>query len=522
MIPGKTYTPELVLGIAWRKKWLILIPTVVVAVIGCTFTYLLPDKYRSEASILVVPQRVTENYVRPSVTTKIGDRLRSIDQQVRSRTKLERIVEDFNLYAERRKTDIMQDIIDDMSADIEVAIVEGDVFRVAFTADNPRMAKDVTDRLATFFIDESLKDRTGLAEGTSEFLETQVADAGRKLRDVEQKLADYKKRHDGELPTQADANYSGLQNAQMQRQSLNAMIFQQRNNLELMQRGIADLTARAEEAANAPPAAVSVEPGRPMTKAILLANAKADLQQLRSKGYKDGHPNIDKLTRTIAGLEQEAAEEAAAATPLGSPTQSAPPANPMLARALKALDDAKTDLKSLERQIAANVDAEAAVTKQIAEYQRRIEAAPMRDTELVELTRDYDMLNGMYKNLSGKRFESQISANVERRQIGEQFRILDPARLPEKPSSPNRPRMYMISLVFALIIGLGAAAVAEYLDRGLRSEDDVRLALALPVLATIPVIGLKEPSSKRWKVLGASAAMVVMTGAAGAAWLVLR
>jgi len=259
-----------------------------------------------------------------------------------------------------------------------------------------------------------------------------------------------------------------------------------------------------------------------MTKAIELANARAELQQLRGKGYAAGHPNIDKLVRKIEKLEQEAGEESAAATPLGSPTQSAPPANPMMARAVKALDEAKADLKSLERQIENNIEAEAAVTKQIAEYQRRIEAAPMRDTELVELTRDYDMLSGMYRNLSGKRFESQISANVERRQIGEQFRILDPARLPEKPSSPNRQRMYMISIVLALIIGLGAAAVAVYLDRGLRSEDDVRLALALPVLATIPVIGLKGASSKRWKLMGASAAMVVLTGAAGAAWLVLR
>ena len=129
VIPGKRYTPELVLSIAWRRKWLIVIPTVLVAVLGCAITYFLPDLYRSEAAILVVPPRVSENYVRSNVTTKIEDRLRSINQQVRSRTKLERIIEDLNLYPERRKTDIMQDIVDDMSKAIDVDIVQGDVFK---------------------------------------------------------------------------------------------------------------------------------------------------------------------------------------------------------------------------------------------------------------------------------------------------------------------------------------------------------------------------------------------------------
>ena len=96
MIPGKAYSPELVLGLAWRRKWLILIPTVVIAAVACVITYTLKDEYRSETTVLVVPQQVPENYVRSTVTMKIEDRLRSINQQVRSRTRLERIIEEFH------------------------------------------------------------------------------------------------------------------------------------------------------------------------------------------------------------------------------------------------------------------------------------------------------------------------------------------------------------------------------------------------------------------------------------------
>jgi polysaccharide chain length determinant protein (PEP-CTERM system associated) len=522
VIPGKHYTPELVLGLAWRHKWLILIPAVVVAAIGCAITYLLPDTYRSEARILIVAQRVPESYIRSTVTTRIEDRLRSIDAQVRSRAKLERIIEDFNLYPERRATEIMQDVIDDMNRNIDVDLVQGDVFSVAFTADNPRVAKDVAERLTTFFIEESLKDRTALAENTSEFLETEVGIAQRKLREVEQKIMEYKRRHDGELPTQADANSAALQNAQMQLQSLDNQIAQNRDNQAMLLRRIADLQARVEDAAKTPLTAIPVEPGRPMTKAAALAAKQAEFQKERAGGKAVGHPTIDRLLREIKQLEAEAAEEAAAATPLGTPAVPAPPANPPLERATRELDDTKSDLSRLERRIDADLESQRVVRQQIAEFQRRILAAPMRDTELVDLTRDYDTLNAHYNSLSSKRIDSQVSANVERRQIGEQFRILDPARLPEKPDSPNRDQLYLISFVLALLVGLTAAAGAEYLDRGLRSEDDVRLALALPVLATIPVIGPGKTAGRRWRFLGASAAVVVLSGAVGAAWLVLR
>ena len=517
MIPGKHYTPELVLSIAWRRKWLILIPTVVVAVIACGVTYMLPDRYRSEAAILVVPQQVPQSYVKSTVTTSIESRLRTINQQVRSRSRLERIIEDLSLYTERRKTDIMQDIVDDMSDDIGVEILQGDVFKVSFTADNPRTAKDVTEQLTSFFIDESLKDRTALADNTSSFLEGQVADAGRALREVEQKIAQYKQRFDGELPSQVDANQGGLQGAQMQLMNVNAAIERDRGLQGQMQRQLENLTSLADAAAEAPPVIIDAGPSRP--RASELAKVSAELKDLKSKGYKAGYPEVDKRERRIPQLEREAAEEAASLTPL---TPQGPAPNTLAAARLKELASARADLDTLTGQIEKNTEQKGQLEKRITDYQRRIEAAPIRDTELVELTRDYGTMKAQYDSLTGKKLDSEISADVERRQIGEQFKVLDPARLPEKPSSPQRDRMYLVSIVLAVITGLGAAAGAEYLDRGLRSEDDVRLALALPVLATIPVIGTPPKMTLRRKILAGSAVAVMLTAAAGAAWLVLR
>jgi uncharacterized protein involved in exopolysaccharide biosynthesis len=192
-------------GAIWRQKWWILVPTVLVAVVtGVASEYFQPVRYQSQTTILVVRQRLPEDYVRPSVTTTIEDRLRTINQQVRSRTRLERIIDDVNLYPERRKKDGMQDIVDDMSDDIHVEILQPDVFRVAFISDNPRTAMQVTERLATYFVDESLKDRTTLAEGAAEFLETQIADVRRQILELEEDLNKADARNGDRAVSQAD------------------------------------------------------------------------------------------------------------------------------------------------------------------------------------------------------------------------------------------------------------------------------------------------------------------------------
>src|SRR4029434_1923946 len=148
----------------------------------------------------------------------------------------------------------------------------------------------------------------------------------------------------------------------------------------------------------------------------------------------------------------------------------------------------------------------------ISEYGARVEAAPTRESELVALTRDYDTLQKSYASLLAKREHSQIAASVERRQIAEQFKILDPARLPEKPSSPNRPVINAVGALLGLALGLGLAILLEYKDTTLKSDGGVRVTLMLPVLSAVPVIvtaaDLKQ--RKRRRVLVSVAAAMVM------------
>ena len=127
----------------------------------------------------------------------------------------------------------------------------------------------------------------------------------------------------------------------------------------------------------------------------------------------------------------------------------------------------------------------------------------------------------IYENLLGKKEDSRISANLERQQVGEQFKILDPARLPERPYSPNRIRMALVGLGLGLGLGLGVAGVLEYRDTSLRTEDEIVKMLVLPVVAAIPVMSAiaERRRHRRNLVLTGIASVLFVAGAlAGLLW----
>src|SRR5262245_19715140 len=166
------------LGAVWQRKWWILVPALLSAALTSVLSYyFLPTQYRSEASIIVVPRRVSQDYVRSSVSGHLDERLRQINDQIMSRTRLERIIRDFNLYEQERRTDPIDDVVAKMRRNIRINIRashgsdddELGTFTVGFASSTPRAAMQVTERLALFFVDESLWDRLVRTEGTIQF-----------------------------------------------------------------------------------------------------------------------------------------------------------------------------------------------------------------------------------------------------------------------------------------------------------------------------------------------------------------
>lgn len=506
MLPGKTYTPDDFADIALRRKWWIVIPFLVIALGTLIVSHYLPNKYRSETVILVVPQQVPESYVRSTITSRIEDRLQSISQQILSRTRLERIIHDFNLYAKERQGGIMEDVVERMrTRDIKVDVLKGDAFRIAYIGDSPQVVMKVTGRLASLFIDENLRDRELLAEGTNQFLTVQLDDARRRLIEQEKKLEVYRAKYSGQLPSQADANLQQVQNLQMQVQAVVESLNRDGERRLLVERALADLKSAESNATGGDVAEL------PVAQKLAIARQQLAEMQLR---LRPEHPDVIRMKRGIAGLEQRAEAEALA-SPL-SP-EAAPPSTPSQVLQRNRLKVLQQELENLDRQIANKRTEEQRLRGLAASYQARIEAVPARETELAELTRDYDTLQKLYANLLSNNEESKIAANLERRQIGEQFKILDPARQAERPFSPNRSRINLFGVLGGFLFGIALAAFLEYRDSSFRTQEDVTEILKLPVLAQIPLIitpaEQRDIVRRRMVVTGAAAAICTMVGA---------
>jgi len=504
MLPGRKYAPEEILRILRRRFWFVLVPFAVIAAATGLWARSLPNLYRAETLIMIVPQRVPETYVRSTVTTDIEQRLFAIQQQILSRTQLERLITEFDLYPGLRAEGVMQDAVEQMQADIRVQVAQGDAFRVIYVGSGPLKVKRVVDELGRLFRDESILDRANQAESTNVFLESELDTQLARLQEKERALENYRRQHAGELPEQLQANLQVLQNTQMQIQALleNLSRNQERRiQLERMLSDLENLTVPVEPA-------VVVATGNGASSGTTmqqLAAHRAYLAGLELR-YTPEHPEVAKAKRVIGELEKKAEQEA-----LSSPLSvaGAVAMSPAEADRQKRIADTRSQLDNVNREMVDQQAQEKVLRERALEYQRRAEAAPTRETELIQLTRDYGTMSGAYSNMLAKREDARIATNLETRQQGQTFRILDPAKTPERPFSPNRLQLVQMGMLAGLVVGVGLVALLEYRDSSFRTDDDVKAVVGLPVLAVVP---LMRSSAERRRTRARNVAVHVVLG----------
>jgi polysaccharide chain length determinant protein (PEP-CTERM system associated) len=522
VLPGKTYSPGDIAGILFRRAWLILVTLGLGTAVAIAVSNRLPDQFRSETLIMLIPQRISETYVKGAVTTRIEDRLNSLENQILSRSRLERIILDLNLYQELRGTLPMEEVVRRMGDNDIVIRIEGkESFRVSYVSHDAMTAQATTARLASLFIEENRSDREMLAEDTNQFLSAQLADAKSRLVEQEKKLEEYRSRYGGELPSQVTANLQAIQNEQMRLQNLAESADRARERRLNIERQIADLQssdplpAAPSQAAMASPNDLSGE-----STAQQLQVAQARLQNLLLRAKPD-HPDVRVMQRTVRDLEARfEAESSRSGTASGAVTErSTLPAERLRQQKLR---DLQLQLDDIDRQLAEKEAQDRQIRAVVRDYQAKLDAAPKRESELIELTRDYATVQATYQNLLVKREEATLAANLERRNIGEQFKILDPAKVPERPFSPNRLVINLGGAGGGLALGLLLITLLEYRDSSFKCEDDVIRLLDMPVLAVVPLM-MSDPErrTRKWRVVLIGAAVILLVGS-GAALVVWR
>jgi polysaccharide chain length determinant protein (PEP-CTERM system associated) len=513
-LSARTYSLDDILNLAVTHRWLILIPFAVGLAAAPTLASLAPTHFRSEALILVVPQQVSKELVKPTVFQTVGERLPAITDQIMSRARLERIILDMNLYGDLRKREVMEDVVDVMRDDIQTipSGKELNSFRVTYTGNDPATARKVTEKLASLYIDQNLTDRTTQAENTSAFFGAELEDAKRRLVEQEKKVEAYQKAHAGQLPSQLQGNMAAIQNAGMQLQQVNQTITLGQERKLDRERQLADARTALSEVS-----ALSPDGSAGPTTADQLGAARAKLAQALETRTPN-HPEIAGLRRAVDEL---AARLEADRKAVGSNDPEATEriaANPALAARQKRVRDLEAEVASIDRQLTQYQADQTRLKKALAEYQSKVDALPTREAELIQLTRDYSTMQTSYNNMLLKREESALATNLERKQIGEQFKLLDSASNPGRPDNEmQRLAVTASGAIGGLALGLLIIGLREYRDSSFRSKDEVVKAISLPVLASIPVMASpreQQLAARRMRILDVGGSVLLLASVA--------
>ena len=470
--------PKYIIDLVIKRRWIVMIPFALAMVAGIYLSITLPKIFEASTLILIQPQRVPQNYVQSIVESDPSERISTLSQQVLSRTNLENIITEFKLFTDPDSSSMyMEDKVNNLRKRISVNVSSDrrrgtDSFSLTFQGKSPQTVMKVTNALASYFIDENLRVREAQAVGTSDFLDAELQSMKHRLEEVEAQLKRYRESYMGELPEQLDSNLRILDRLQEH-------LGESQQNLSEAKIRLVTLQNEAATSRDQSTTVIIGQDSQQETNDV--DQMRAQLESLLSR-YTARHPDVVRLKARIAEMEKQAQADAQS-EPGDVPTIDSERRQPV-----SLSPEYRTQYAEITQEMR-RLQADVEDTKrQISTYQKRVENTPKREQELLSLRRDYQNIQTTYDSLLARKLEAEIAVNMERKQKGEQFRILDPAKMPQKPVKPDMQKLFIMVVGAGLAIGGGIIFLLEYMDSSFKRPEDIEEDLDLPVLCSVPQI----------------------------------
>ena len=497
MSENRELTMDDYLAMLRRRLKVILIPALLAPLAGFMVSYVFPPKYTSTSTVLVEGQKVPDNYVQPVITSDFTQRIQTLSQQVLSPSRLRPVIQSLNLVKPEEEGKLIEDInqnmhvepvITSMSAAANAAGASGAKkkkssasqeplpgFNVEYTDSNAARAQKICNAMTSLILDENLRTRAEVAQGTTEFLGRQLEEAKRAIDDQDKKLADFKRQYMGQLPGDADNNMRILMSLNSQLDATTQTLGRAQQDKAYTESMLAQQTAAWKS---------SQSSSNPQTLEQQLTQLQGQLLQLQAR-YTDDHPDVIKTKADIAEIEKKLKQinAAAAASTATDSNEKASATEPPEIRQLRlqihqyqgVIEQATLDQKRLQSQIGV--------------YQSKTASSPNIEEQYKLLTRDNDNAQAFYKELLAKKSSADLGSSMETQQQGEQMHILAAAGMPDSPSFPNRPIFAAGGMGAGLALGLLIAIWLEFSDKSIRTEKDAAAIMDLPLLISVPWLG---------------------------------
>jgi polysaccharide biosynthesis transport protein len=447
-------------------------------VVACALAWLLPARYRSDATILIEEPKVPKQYVVPNIESDPQAQLEELTQQILSRTRLQRIIDDFHLYSggfaglalggpvEKMRKDIQieQVITSSKTSGSKTAELAG--FTISYSGYDPQLVQNVTTRLASLFIEENLRSRESQSESTTAFLDRQLQEAKADLEEQTMRIKKFKAMFVGQLPEELPSNLQVVNGLQIRLQQASESL----NRSEQQRLYLSSMLS----AYRASPSLATTAAGVPTDIDSQLNLLNAQLAELESR-YTDKHPAVVQIRDQIAKAEKLKAE---VQSDKGSDDAGLPVS--------RGVAEIKSQLKGTELDIQNRKKEIASITSEMQAYEQRLKDTPLREQQLTELTQQYNQASKNYEDLLAKKNGSALATDMERAQQGEQFTLLDPPAWPSSPYFPNRLLTTLGGLGAGLMAALAFAFIRESLDNHIHADVEVSKIAKAPILVAIP------------------------------------
>ena len=498
--------PDEIIQILLRYRWVVVIPLCLTLTVGLYLALTIPRVYSAATTILVQAQKVPGTYVKSIITTDIDDRINTISQQILSQSNLEKIIDEFGLFQEKETREwFLEDKVKNLRKRIHVDLTRArkgtDAFSIIYKGTHPERVMNITNTLAGLYMDENLKIREAQAVGTSEFLDSELKKTRKKLVEKEQILSEYRSKYMGGLPDELESNLRTMDRLQQQLTDRQTMLRETRNSIATFK---AQMTSQARDAMARQMIISSGDTQSIMPvldTATRLARAELELEELLLR-YTNKHPDVIQKRATIAQLkdliktESQPSQTVPGKTEGTTGDQNGTPAMEANIQQRLQLHQLENEAVQIQREITDIKD-------RMQVYQHRVDETPRREQELRSLERDYGNIQEIYSSLMDRRLEAELSVNMEKKQKGEQFRILDPARLPQRPISPDVKKLFAFSTAAGLGIGGGIIFLLVFFDNTVRRDEDIEEELGLHILASVaPLEKEKDRLRNRMELIG--------------------
>ena len=462
-----------------RHWWVIPVSVVVFGAIGVLLAMVLPKRYTSQTVVLVTRPTVGPKYVDPVSTEDLNHRLSTMQEQILSRSRLEPVIQKFGLYKDEVGKAHIEDLVERLRNTISVSALEAmrgtedrtlPGFYINVSFNDPQLAQQICAEVTSMFLSQNALATTKQAEGTTSFLSQQLDQAKAALDEQDAKLAKLKKQYMGSLPEEAQSNLSVLMTMNSQLEATTQTLSRAQQDKVLNESILTQQLSTWHSMQTSSGAS-------PDTLEQQLEILQEQLTSLESR-YTEEHPDVIKTKNQIGELKRRMASTNSKPVETSATAANAP--EPPQIQQLRA------KLKQDELSIADLTKRQSQIQEQIRQQQGRIQASPMVEEQVKEVSRSSQSAQDFYNELLKKRENSAMATDLAHQQEGEQFRVLDPPSLPIKASFPKKAYFGGGGLGFGLVAALGILYVLIATDRSLYTERDVEISLKLPVLTTVP------------------------------------